>query len=617
MTGIASHARARNLPPVEERVDRIAREMLAGTWVSSRAVALAEEWGCAVNTVQYASAEASRLVRRGLPDRDQARALVVARLERAHAIADGEQDSRGIVASAMALAKVYGVDKPEDAQSPGDAARVVETAPALTLEWLLTVPGDIPAPSPAQLAIVRAADGLPTGLSADAEAALFGAARTPCRPDRVLVVAGVRGGKSRMAACAAVHSALTADLSQASAFEEVRVVVLAPRRALARLTFAQVTGVLRHPSMAHRVVGEPTADTVRVRRDDGREVSIVIAAASAYGTTVRSGWLAGLLLDEAAFFGDGDDGYAVNVADIVGAAETRLLGALWVITSPNGQRGWVRETWEATTGKGGEWLTVHAPTRTLNPAYPQAKIERLRASDPDAAAREFDAAWIDADHQWLPSEWIVKACAGRTADDVPRIPGGHYVATMDPAFRGNAWTITIGCVDTDGRIAVHAAREWVGSRERPLVAGDVLSEVAELCARYQIHAVHSDQASFDALHEHAQRVGLSLVEQAWGAERTAVYEAMRTAFGEGRMSLPDVPALVRDLGSVRRRLTVSGASISLPTTPDGRHCDFAPALAMLVHRLRFGASPERQQTAEEREDAEFGDGDGDERPWFR
>lgn len=606
MSGTPARARS-DVPSVAERVQIIAGMMARGEWTTATHIELAELWGVDASTVRRSSAEASRLVRAIVEiDPETVRLQCLTRLDAAFGVAAKQRDASGMVKSTLALAKMIGVDVAKAEERPGDGARVVDAAPALTLESLLRGPGDIATPSPAQLGIVRAADGLPTGLTAEQETPLFGAPRVPAKPERVLIVAGVRGGKSRMAACAAVYAALTADISQASEFEEVRVLVLAPRKVLAKLTFAQVLGVLRHASLSDRIVGEPTADTVRVRRDDGREVSIVIAAASAYGTTVRSSWLAGLLLDEAAFFGDGDDGYAVNVADIVGAAETRLLGQMWVITSPNGPRGWVRETFTATTGKGGDWLTVHAPTRSLNPAYPQAKIDKLRERDSDAAAREFDAAWIDADHQWLPSEWIARATYAEQSR--PRLPGARYVATMDPAFRGNAWTLLVGCVDADGKIAVHAAREWVGSRESPLKAADVFREAAEVVSVYDCaHSIYSDQASFDALLEHAQGAGLSLIERAWtaGSERTAIYEHMRTLFGDGRVALPDVPNIARDLGNVRRRLTAGGSAITLPETPDKRHCDFAPALAMLCDRLRYDGSPEPAKTPDDEEDELF------------
>src|SRR5262245_22825737 len=89
---------------------------------------------------------------------------------------------------------------------------------SLTLEDVFAGRGfaDIPA-SPLQLAIARAARGQPLNdvIDPDACERFFGVpALTPTLPTLVVLIAGVRGGKSWLAASAAIHACLTADLSQ-------------------------------------------------------------------------------------------------------------------------------------------------------------------------------------------------------------------------------------------------------------------------------------------------------------------------------------------------------------------------------------------------------------------
>ena len=619
-------ARAREpgvLPGPEERIQVIAQLMLEGEWTNATHAELAQLWGCDPSTVRRSAAEASRGVRSLLGlDPETVRAQCIARLDAAYRVAKKDADAAGMTRATIALAKMAGVAEPST-NRPGDDAKVVKTTPTLTLESILRGPGDIPNPSPAQVAICRAADGLPVSLDDAASRTLFGrVVDGGARPSSVLLVAGVRGGKSRIAACAAVQAALGADLSRASRFEEVRVVVLAPRKSLALLTFRQVLGVLQ--GMPGRIVGDPSGGRVVVRRDDGRQVSIVVAAASAYGTNVRSGWLAGLLLDEAAFFGDSDDGYAVNVEDIVNAASTRLLGPLWVITSPNGPKGWVRETFDAHRGDGPSceacggpctWLVAYAPTLVLNPTFDQRVIDRLRARDADAAAREFDAAWVDADAQWIPTDWIRRAQV--LPGDVPRDKASTYYATMDPATRGNAWTLEIGRLDKAGKLELSATREWVGTKEAPLSPAAVLGEVADLCRAYDCaHRVWSHQAAFDALQDLARQVGVTLSEHQWaaGQARVGVYQYLRELFGADRVAIPAHTGVAADLGNVRRRVTHQGTTIALPVTVDGRHCDHAPSLAMLAQLLRYGALPADPTQPVDEDRARFEpDGDGD--PW--
>jgi hypothetical protein len=164
-------------------------------------------------------------------------------------------------------------------------------------------------------------------------------------------------------------------------------------------------------------------------------------------------------------------------------------------------------------------------------------------------------------------------------------------------------------VDSDGRYEVSAAREWIGSRETPLRPREVLAEVADIVRRYDcMHRVYSDQASFDSLQDSARAVGVTLIEAGWtaGTERTAVYTRMRDAFSRDGVALPvDAAHLAADLGGIRRRLTHQGATIVLPLTPDGRHCDYAPAIAMLFERLRYAGGPEPARTPDDEDEAMF------------
>ena len=112
---------------------------------------------------------------------------------------------------------------------------------ALTLEALLTSPTgfDLTTASPLQRALARVADGRAIGnLLDDAEIERhFGCSRSSIglvAPVLVCVIAGVRGGKSLMAACAAVKGSLTADLSALKQHEIARFAIIAPTVDVAR-----------------------------------------------------------------------------------------------------------------------------------------------------------------------------------------------------------------------------------------------------------------------------------------------------------------------------------------------------------------------------------------------
>ena len=148
----------------------------------------------------------------------------------------------------------------------------------LTLEELVTGRGlaDLDA-SPLQRAVCRAAAGEPVGdlLTDDEIEARFGTTELPqVRPTLVALVCGVRGGKSFIGACAAIHACLTVDLSQLKAHELPRFAIVAPVTDAARATFTMLVGILQSSPVLKRFLkGDPTDGKVNLVRPDGRKCS--------------------------------------------------------------------------------------------------------------------------------------------------------------------------------------------------------------------------------------------------------------------------------------------------------------------------------------------------------
>jgi hypothetical protein len=468
------------------------------------------------------------------------------------------------------------------------------------------------AASPLQLATVRLADGYGAGPElADAELERYlgsVAWRAPAAPPRgVCLVAGVRGGKSRLAVCAAIWGALRADLSGVESYEPVLAVVVGPTVRASRQTFRQLLGVMRRPGLRDRIVGKPTADAVVMRRPDGREVTLTVVPATAGGESVRGVWLAAIVVEEAASWRSETEGAAVSAEDTLDAASTRVLpgGQRWVISSPGAPSGLLHDIWRkhfgappaADTDGRVPWLVVHAPTQALNPTYPTHRIEAMRRENPDKAAREHDAAWTSAVDSWIPHEWVTRAV--RPAPGVlPRERGCTYVAAMDPATRGNGWCLVVGtrrwCVGVP-RMSVVLAHEWRGSQSAPLDPARVLRELAEYVRPYGVSQVLTDQWAADSLRALSRELGtgVSLVERAaQGEELREMYEATRLALALQDLELPAEPAEIgHDLRGARRVLTPAGIRIEWARTSDGRHGDFGPALARCVRGLRVVEAP--------------------------
>ena len=101
-------------------------------------------------------------------------------------------------------------------------------------------------------------------------------------------------------------------------------------------------------------------------------------------------------------------------------------------------------------------------------------------------------------------------------------------------------------------------------------------------------------------------------------EHDAKGRASGVVYADAQGNIYDDPDLLMDLRRVRRRTTQAGVTIDLVSTPDGRHCDYAPALALAIGR-RAGMAPDApEDTTEEESDpylqAELAQAD---RPWWR
>jgi DNA-binding transcriptional ArsR family regulator len=178
------------------------------------------------------------------------------------------------------------------------------------------------------------------------------------------------------------------------------------------------------------------------------------------------------------------------------------------------------------------------------------------------------------------------ALRAATRDEPPELPpeqGHHYVAAIDPATRGNAWSLVVltrSRQSEGGGRRVVLCREWIGSRIMPLSPAAVLAEIADILRPYAVRVVATDQWSSDALRDIGLPLGLSLQQISLTAPWILdLHDTIRIDISQGKLEL--CPGrLPQDLSRVAKRVTRYGVIIDLPRTADGRHCDSAAALAL-------------------------------------
>jgi len=464
----------------------------------------------------------------------------------------------------------------------------------VTLEDLLTSPAGfaLTTATPVQRAICRLIGGHPLGeLAQDPNvvAALGGAGALPLlagRPLEVYLIAGIRAAKSLTAAAAAVLATQTVDLSRLGAGEVARVSVLSLSLDTAKVIYGHICGhVLAQPILKALLVEEPTADSITLRHPSGRPVEIKVVAGSKAGGTLVARWSAGAIFDEAPRM-SGDEA-VVNFSDARAAVLGRLLpGAqLLAIGSPWAPQGPIYDTVQERWGKpGADLVVIRAPAAVMNPVWwtpERIAAFRARPGGADLARTEIDAEFADPETALLSSVEVERATRAGDVTLPPR-RGRQYAAAMDPATRGNAWTVVVAHLES-GRLVIDLARQWVGSRAAPLSPRAVLAEIAGELRPYGVEYLLTDQWGFDFAREPASDAGLVLIEKTWtAASKLLAFDALRLRLSPDALELPPDPTLRADLLSVRRRVTTNGVAIHLPTTGDGRHADYAPPLALLA-----------------------------------
>lgn len=405
------------------------------------------------------------------------------------------------------------------------------------------------------------------------------------QPREVAILSGIRSGKSLYASCAAVHQALTCDLSHLGPGEIPRVSIVSLTKDLAQVVFSHLVGrISASPLLRGFQVGRVGADTVRLRHPTGREVEIKVVAGSRAGASLVARWSAGCIFDEFPRMVGGSEG-VVNWDDSRDAVLLRLLPGCQLIHigSPWAPFGPAYTMFATHFGKPTTNLVViKAPSPDMNPVYwTEERLIEAR-KEPDVYRTDVLAEFSTPEEALIPVEAVTYAASNPTSPE--RNPTATYSAAMDPATRGNGWTFCIGMRDGNTRSIV-LAKEWIGTRAEPLSPRIVLAEISNICRMYNISYVDTDQYMGDALSDLARSTGLTTSQvNLTDKERTHRYISLRTMFLEGNVRLPNNETLKSDLMRIKKRVTAQGATIVLPLTSDGRHCDYAPSVMLLLGR---------------------------------
>ena len=462
----------------------------------------------------------------------------------------------------------------------------------------------ISSPSPLQRAIWRIADGRPLAELRDHPHVIAAIGRITGRrfvPRTMALLAAIRGAKSQTAAAAAIRCALTCNLSRVTDGEVPRGTIISLRREEAQVVMGHLVGALERSQRLRGRLVQKLSDRVIIRHPTGRLLEIVVDAGKRAGGSLVARWMFCLIADEATRMLGAEEG-VVNLDDSRAAVVGRLLDCAccneWLIGSPWAPFGPMYEIDRDVFGKPGpDMVVVRARGDWLNPVWwTPERIEEAK-KNPVAYKTNFLAEFVDPESSLLSGAEL-EACVRKGDLVVPtQVDDGYeYAAEMDPATRLNAWTLAVA--KRDGRKSIVVLnRQWMPPPNGELSPSKVLTDIRDLLAPYRVTRVGTDQWRADSLREIAKVVGLTLVDYTASRENNNTgYLDLATRIRERQIELPNDPVLLSDLRRLVRKTTQAGFTIQLPSTADGRHCDYAPSVMRACAR-----DPRQPQPVELRE----------------
>jgi hypothetical protein len=306
------------------------------------------------------------------------------------------------------------------------------------------------------------------------------------------------------------------------------------------------------------------------------------------------GWpISCLVLDEAAHHIDSEGNVAAERiwnALVPSTAQFGDASRVIVASTPYGTDGFFAELWaKADSGEVPDAIPQQHSTEEVNPTIDQAFLERERARDPESFRSEYLAAFVGSGAAYLDAERVDAAVAPRaelTPDEVI-----DTVAGFDPAFSHDPAGLVIIGRDRHRPIGlvVALARAWAPERhtsfeDRREREDIVLAEVAQVCRRYRVGKVCTDQFSALAVVNRLERAGLYVESNALTApSKTAAFAEVRALLYSGGLELYQHPDLIAELKRLRSKFTAGSAAVVNPRV-GGSHGDLAMALALAIYQ---------------------------------
>ena len=474
----------------------------------------------------------------------------------------------------------------------------------MNLEALLTAPDgfQLETATPLQRAICRMETGEPLEELAELPEVIecIGGEQAlsllpNCAPSTSVLMAAVRTAKSQKAAAKAFRATQICNLDKLKDGEIARYSVCSIDKDKAGAVLEHLSGKIQaSPILSGVLLRPPSGDSIYLMHPSGRPVEIKVMAGKRAGGGLVARWSIGATFDEAPRMNGADK--KINLPEAIVALRARLLEGAQIdlIGSPWAPMGLIYDLFVDRFGRpGADLLFMIAKGQDMNPIhFTPAFCAKLLAEDATAHRTDVLAKFCDPPSSLL-SSIDVEACSRKAPMDLNPNKQPH-VASIDPANRKNAWTLTILRPNAAGDPEVACTRQWMGSHAAPLRSSRTFEQIKPLLELYGIenNLLWTDQANFDDKWELAAEAGVNLVADPFtDAEWRGHAKKLEKLITERRIELPPNAAMRADILGIQKRLTERSWTIVLPNTTDGRHGDYVPSLCLGLKHLPIPSQP--------------------------
>jgi hypothetical protein len=412
-------------------------------------------------------------------------------------------------------------------------------------------------------------------------ASIAGSRKPPAQRVRELwCIIGRRGGKSRIAALIVCYVALFVKHKLAPG-ERGLCLILSATVEQSKVALSYCLAFLESSPVLRQEIEDVTASEIRLRN------GVVIATHPNSFRSVRGRTLLCVVFDEVSFWRD--DTSATPDSEVYSAVLPSLAtcnGLLVGISSPYRKAGLLHAKHKQHFGvDSDDILVVQGSSQTFNPMLSDAVIEAQKLADPTASDSEWGGNFR-ADLVGLFDDDVIDRAVdhGRPLELPPQPSKNFYRAFVDPsggAIGGDAYSIAITHREGE-RFVVDLVR----GRRGPFDPAEVTDEYARLCRDYHVGTVVGDAYAREWVTAAWRKENLTYVNSDLNA--SMLYLETLPLFTRGLVSLPDHPALLRELRLLERIPGRVGKD--QVTHPRNCHDDLANAVCGCLRQLAVRVS---------------------------